>query len=304
MKAEDPVVTASVGGIPTRPHLRRRDGVASGLIRNPSGAIGIALLGGLVLIGILGPILLTTGPTQVMAGPPLSAPSGTNLLGTDQLGRDQAARIASAVPVAFLVPFGSVGLALVLGTVFGVLAGFGSRTVDRTIMSVNDVLLSVPAVLMALVIVGTLGGGVRNTTLAIAVIYLPRFARLSRASVLGIRHLPYIESATLSGVPRVRIVFWHVLPNLVPPLIVMSALSLSTATLASASLSFLGLGVIPPMADFGNMVAVGMNYLTIAPWMVFVPCAALVVLVLGFNLLGDAVRDVLDPRAGDPIPTA
>jgi ABC-type dipeptide/oligopeptide/nickel transport system permease subunit len=304
MKAADPVESPDAGVARTTPGPRRRVGVARQLLRNPSGAIGVALLGALVLIGILGPVLITAGPTQVMAGPPLSAPSSANLLGTDQLGRDQAARMASAVPVAFFVPLGSVTLALLVGTVLGVLAGLGSRVIDRIVMSVNDVLLSVPAVLMALVIVGTLGGGVRNTTLAIAVIYLPRFARLSRASVLGIRHLPYIESATLSGVPQPRIVLWHVLPNVVPPLVVMSALSLSTATLASASLSFLGLGVTPPTADFGNMVAIGMDFLTVAPWMVFVPCAGLVMLVLGFNLLGDAVRDVLDPRVGDPTTTA
>lgn len=304
MKAADAVESMKAEVARATPGPRKRGGIARQLLRNPSGAISIALLGSLMLIGILGPILVTAGPTQVMAGPPLSAPSSTNLLGTDQLGRDQAARIASAVPVAFLVPLGAVTLALLIGTLLGVLAGLGSRVVDRTVMSVNDVLLSVPAVLMALVIVGTLGGGVRNTTLAIAVIYLPRFARVSRASVLGIRDLPYIESATLSGVPRSRIILWHVLPNVVPPLVVMSALSLSTATLASASLSFLGLGVIPPTADFGNMVAIGMDYLTIAPWVVFVPCAGLVVLVLGFNLFGDAIRDVLDPRVGDPTTTA
>jgi ABC-type dipeptide/oligopeptide/nickel transport system permease subunit len=187
-------------------------------------------------------------------------------------------------------------IALVIGTAMGLVAGYTGGWVDAALNWVVSILFSMPALLLALMIVGVFGPGLNNALIAVAVVYVPRFARIARASTLSVRQRAYIEAAVVAGLKSDRILARHILPNIMSALIVQTALSLSTAELAHASLSFLGLGVQPPQADWGNMLAKARGLMTVAPWLVIFPSLALVVLIIAFNTLGDALRDVADPR--------
>ena len=270
--------------------------MARRLAGHPQGRIGLALLAFLAIAGLLGPLMLPYRPNQINAQDALQAPSVRHWFGTDELGRDQFSRVIVGAPIAFYVSGGSVAIALVIGTVIGLIAGYAGGFVDTAMSWVVSILFSMPALLLALVIVGAFGPGLNNALIAVAIVYVPRFARIARASTLSVRHRLYIEAARLAGRAPRDILLEHVLPNIMPAIIVQTALSLSTAELAHASLSFLGLGVQPPTADWGNMLAKARGLMTVAPWLVIFPAAALVLLIVGFNTLGDALRDVLDPR--------
>lgn len=263
-------------------------------ITQGSGRVGGLLLAALVVVAVVG--ALVGDPTVQNSQARLAPPSPEHLFGTDQLGRDQFARIASAIPIAFALPLGSVLIALVIGSTIGMLAAYLGGFTERVLMWVTDIFLALPPLLLAIVVSGVFGAGLRNMTLAIAMIFVPRFARMARATTLSVKHLPYIEAARLSGSNGIAVLLRHVLPSVFPSLIVVTTLSLSTALLAQASLSYLGLGVVPPAADLGNMLAEATRSIGVAPWLVVFPSIAIVLLILGFNLLGDAVRDVLDPR--------
>lgn len=270
--------------------------LAQRLARHPQGRLGLGVLVVLVVAGLLGPLMLPYRPNQINGPDALQAPSSRHWFGTDELGRDQFSRVIGAAPIAFYVSGGSVAIALVVGTAIGLIAGYTGGFVDTALSWVIGILFSMPALLLALVIVGAFGPGLNNALIAVAIVYVPRFARIARASTLSVRHRLYIEAARLAGRGPREILFEHVLPNIMPAVIVQTALSLSTAELAHASLSFLGLGVQPPTADWGNMLAKARGLMTVAPWLVIFPAAALVLLIIGFNTLGDALRDVLDPR--------
>jgi ABC-type dipeptide/oligopeptide/nickel transport system permease subunit len=198
--------------------------------------------------------------------------------------------------IALAVAMLSVAIAMVLGVLIGVVAGYFGGLVDTVLNRSQDVLFAFPTLLLAIIIVAVLGPGLVNAVLAIAIVYTPRFARIARASALGIKTSEYLDAARLAGVSTPVILVRHVLPNVLPPVIVLAALSMSTAQLAYASLSFLGLGISPPQADWGSMLSKARDFITVAPWLVVFPTLALVLLMLAFNVLGDAIRDVLDPR--------
>lgn len=271
-------------------------GVARKFVHHPQGRIGLALLSLLILTAIGVPAALPYGPNQITPQDALQAPSARHWFGTDELGRDQLSRVAAAAPIAFYVAGTSVAIALVIGTIAGLVAGFAGGVVDTVLSWMVSILFSMPALLLALVIVGVFGPGLNNALIAVAIVYLPRFARIARASTLSVRHRLFIEAARLAGRRPHQILLEHVLPNILPVVIVQTALSLSTAELAHASLSFLGLGIQPPYADWGNMLAKSRGFMTVAPWLVIFPALALVLLIIAFNTLGDALRDVLDPR--------
>lgn len=282
---------------PTAPPTSGRSWtLAHRIAGHPEGRIGLALLALLAIAGLLGPLLLPYRPNQINAQDALQAPSVRHWFGTDELGRDQFSRVIGGAPIAFYVSGGSVAIALVIGTAIGLIAGYTGGFVDSAMSWVVGILFSMPALLLALVIVGAFGPGLNNALIAVAIVYVPRFARIARASTLSVRHRLYVEAARLAGRAPREILLEHVLPNIMPAIIVQTALSLSTAELAHASLSFLGLGVQPPTADWGNMLAKARGLMTVAPWLVIFPAAALVLLIIGFNTLGDALRDVLDPR--------
>jgi len=273
-----------------------RRGPVGRLLGHREGRFALALLALLGLMSLVVPLALPYRPNQINARDALQAPSPVHWFGTDELGRDQLSRVAAAGPIALYSAGASVAVALVTGTATGVVAGYAGGLADLALSGVVEILFAMPALLLALIIVGVLGPGLNNALLAVAIVYVPRFARIARAATLSVRQRQFIEAARAAGCAPARIMVEHVLPNILPSVIVQTALGLSTAEIAQASLSFLGLGVQPPYADWGNMLAAARGFVTVAPWLVIFPSLALVLLIIAFNVLGDALRDVLDPR--------
>lgn len=280
----------------TLPAKKRRQGFWAELLRHKGGAFGLAVLALFIVLAVLGGVIAPYDPNVGEMRSTLAAPSVRHWFGTDELGRDTLSRVVDGASVAVIVAFLSVAIALVIGVVIGVIAGYFGGIVDTVLNRSQDVLFAFPTLLLAIIIVAVLGPGLFNAVLAIAIVYVPRFARLARSSALGIKTSEYLDAARLAGVGTTTILVRHMLPNVLPSVIVLAALSMSTAQLAYASLSFLGLGVSPPQADWGSMLSKARDFITVAPWLVAWPSAALVLLMLAFNVLGDAIRDVLDPR--------
>ncbi|RPI22799.1 MAG: ABC transporter permease, partial [Actinobacteria bacterium] len=264
------------------------------VLRNPNGAVASVIVAIFLVMAVAGTWLAPYDPNELNTGLPIEGPTKEHWFGTDELGRDQLSRVIDAAGVAMAVSIISVSLALIVGTGFGILAGYAGGWTDKVLVRVMDVLFSFPTLLLAIVIVAVLGPGLVTASIAIAIVYTPRFSRVARGSTLGVKNDLYIEASRLSGVRPIRIATRHVIPNIAAPMIVLAALSMSTAQLGYAALSFLGLGTNPPQADYGSMLARARNFMTIAPWMIIFPAIALVLLIIGFNLLGDALRDVLD----------
>ncbi len=272
------------------------------LARHRGGAFGLAVLGLFLVLAVLGRWIAPYDPNIGVITESLSEPSMAHLFGTDELGRDILSRVIEGSRIAVAVAGLSVAIALLAGVAIGVVAGYAGGVTDTILSRALDILFAFPTLLLAIIIVAVLGPGLLNATLAIAIVYTPRFARIARATALTVRSHEFLDAARLAGLRPWTILLRHMLPNVLPSVVVLAALSMSTAQLAYASLSFLGLGVSPPQADWGNMLSKARDFVTIAPWLVIWPTVALVLLMLAFNVLGDAVRDVLDPRheAGMP----
>ncbi len=225
-------------------------------------------------------------------------PSWAHPMGTDELGRDTLARIIHGAQVSLYVGAISVSIAFVGGTIFGLLAGYYKGIVDTLLMRVVDIMFSLPGIVLAIVIAGLLGPNRRNAMIAIGIVILPAFARVVRGAVLEVMGYPYTESARALGASGWRIMARHVIPNIGAPLLVLVTVYLSVAILAEAALSFLGLGTQPPEASWGGMLSTARTYIDLTPWLSIFPGAAIMIVVLGFNLLGDGLRDILDPRLG------
>lgn len=274
----------------------RRAGFWRKLMRHPGGAFGLAVVGFFVFLAVFGPWLAPYDANKGILMDTLAPPSAAHLFGADELGRDTLSRVIDGSRIAMAVALLSVAIALVVGLAIGVVAGYFGGVVDAVLTRIQDVLFAFPTLLLAIVVVAVLGPGLFNAVLAIAIVYVPRFVRVTRVAALTLRSSEFIDAARLAGVGPLGILLRHMLPNVLPPAIVLAALSTSTAQLAYASLSFLGLGVSPPQADWGSMLSKARDFVAIAPWLVIFPTLALVLLMLAFNVLGDAIRDVLDPR--------
>jgi peptide/nickel transport system permease protein len=277
------------------PRRRRLD--ALGKWRNPIGIVGAAIVGFNILVALLGPYVWTVDP-DAQDFDRLLAPSWANPMGTDELGRDELARIIHGAQVSLQVGFIAVGIALVAGTLLGLLAGYNRGIIDGILMRVVDLMFALPGLVFAIVIAGLLGPSRRNAMIAIGIVITPAFARVIRGAVLEVMGFPYIESTRALGASGRRVMSRHLLPNIVAPLIVLVTVYLSTAILAEAALSFLGLGTQPPEASWGGMLNTARLYIDAAWWLSVFPGAAIMIVVLGFNFLGDGLRDVLDPRLG------
>jgi ABC-type dipeptide/oligopeptide/nickel transport system permease subunit len=256
--------------------------------------VGIVLL--IALIAVAAPLIapydpITTNPLAVLEAPSLAHP-----MGTDNIGRDTLSRIIFGSRVSLQVGAIAVGIALVAGITIGLVAGYAGGWTDTVVMRAMDALQAFPALILALAITAALGPGLNNAMIAIGVVYVPLFARLIRAQVLAVRRLDYVEAARVLGASGSRIAVRHVLPNSVAPITVQATLSVGFAIIAEASLSFLGLGVQPPTATWGNMLKIGIPFMELSPWLAIFPGLAIFVTVLGFNLFGDGLRDSLDPR--------
>lgn len=294
MTLEHAAPATSLPAAPQAP--QRRQGFLADLLRHKGGAFGVAVLGLFVLLALVGRWVAPYDPNVGELTSMLSGPSWRHVFGTDELGRDTLSRVIDGSRIAVVVALLSVAIAAVAGVAIGVTAGYFGGKVDSVLNRSQDVLFAFPTLLLAIIIVAVLGPGLFNAVLAIAIVYTPRFARIARASALSVKTSEYLEAARLAGVTTPTILVRHMLPNVMPSVIVLAALSMSTAQLAYASLSFLGLGVSPPQADWGSMLSKARDFITIAPWLTIWPIAALVSLMLAFNVLGDAIRDVLDPR--------
>lgn len=262
---------------------------------------GLVITGGsiIVLLGlaaVFGGLLAPHDPNAMDFSARFVGPSLAHLFGTDEFGRDLFSRILHGASVSVKVAFIAVGISGVAGVTLGLLAGYSGGWIDEVVMRVMDVFFALPAVLLAIVVMAILGRGVENAMIAIAIVYAPIFARVTRGAVLAVRDLEFVNAAKALGQGRGRIMFAHVLPNSLGPIIVQTSLSLAFAILAEAALSFFGLGTQPPDPSWGRMLSEGRAFLRQAPWMGIFPGLAIMVSVLGFNLLGDGLRDVLDPR--------
>ncbi|HEX4746037.1 MAG TPA: ABC transporter permease [Gaiellaceae bacterium] len=269
---------------------------------NPIGIVGALIVAFMILVALVGQYVWTIDP-DAQNYDRLLAPNWTNPMGTDELGRDIMARIIHGARVSLQVGFISVGIAMFFGTTLGLIAGYYKGVTDGLLMRIVDIMFSIPGLVLAILIAGLLGPSRRNAMIAIGIIIIPVFARVIRGAVLEVMGFPYIESARALGSPGSRIMRQHVLPNVVAPLIVLVTVYLSVAILAEAALSFLGLGTQPPEASWGSMLNTSRAYLDFAPWYSIFPGAAIAIVVLGFNFLGDGLRDILDPRLGPVVGT-
>ena len=262
----------------------------------PKAVIGIALVAAFTLVAIVSPLLIPGSlATRINILARLKPPSFAHPLGTDQLGREMLWRAMLGAHTSLVIAIAAVALSIVVGLPLGVLAGYYRGWTDHVLMRIVETLLSFPALLLALTISAVLGPSQRNTILAIGIAFSPYLARIVRGETLRVVALPYVEAARSQGATNHRIVRLHVLPNIMAPLIVQATISVAFAILAEAALSFLGLGTQPPTPSWGLMIQASRDYLDLAPWTALVPGAAVAVSVLGLNMLGDVLRDVLDP---------
>jgi len=263
---------------------------------NPVSVAAAVVLLLVLVVGVIGRWVAPYGINDVDVANALQSPSGAHWFGTDELGRDVFSRVLVATQVSLRVAFVSVAFALVLGVGVGVVAGYFGGWLDTVLMRLVDVMFAFPVLLLALAIIAVLGPGTTTTMLAIGIVYTPIFARVARASALSVRVEPFVQVSQTMGTPHGYILRRHVLPGVSGPVIVQTSLSVAFAILSEAALSFLGLGVQPPEPSWGRMLFDAQGFLGLAWWMSVFPGLAIFVSVLAFNLIGDGVRDVLDPR--------
>jgi peptide/nickel transport system permease protein len=269
--------------------------------KHPGGVVGGIVTFCFCAIALLAPWVSPDDPLAQDLDRRLQGPSRGHLLGTDDFGRDLLSRVIHGARISLTVGFVSIGIAVSGGLLLGLTAGFYTtgrwgRLIDLAIMRTSDILLAFPAVLLAIAIVTAFGPGLRNAMFAIAIIYMPRFIRIVRASVLVEKEHTYIEAGRALGVSQRRLLWRHLLPNVMSPVIVQATLGLAEAIIEAAALSFLGLGATPPTPEWGAMLSEGRSYLRLAPWVTFFPGMAIFLIVVSFNLLGDGLRDALDPH--------
>ncbi len=266
------------------------------LLRYTSAVIGLVLVTVYLLVALFATVLAPYSPTEQHAPDRLQEPNAKYLLGTDEFGRDILSRLMHGATNSLRIALLAVTLATLAGTTIGMLSGYAGGVVDNAMMRVMDLFFAFPAILLALSIVAALGPGSNNTILAIAIVYTPIFARVARGPVLATKEMEFVSAARCVGASHARILARHILPNIVAPIIVQISLALSWAMLTEAALSFLGLGTQPPQPSWGSMLSESRKMMEIAPWMAISPGMAIMLGVLGFNLLGDGLRDALDPR--------
>jgi peptide/nickel transport system permease protein len=264
--------------------------------RAPGAVVGAAVVAAIVLLAVFAPLLAPSDPLAQHVAQGAQAPSAAHWFGTDKLGRDVFARILYGARISIRIGFVAVGLAITVGTLIGLVAGYAGKRVDTALMAAMDVMLAFPSIILAIAITTILGPSINNLMLAVGIVYVPQYARLARSSVLAVKEHEYVEAARAIGAGVPAILARHVLPNILAPLLVQATLGVATAELEAAGLSYLGLGARPPAPEWGAMLNDARDYWLSAPWALIFPGVSITVLVLGFNLLGDGLRDALDPR--------
>jgi peptide/nickel transport system permease protein len=286
LPAERPVTSESPG----RRALRR-------LLRRKGAVVALVVIALIVAVAILAPLITPYDPAQQSWSAVRKPPSAAHWLGTDEVGRDILARVIYGARASLSAGVISVLIAITIGVPLGLIAGYWGRLTDGAISRFTDAMLACPFLILAIALAAFLGPSLGNAMIAIGISAMPIFVRLTRGQVLSAKAEDYVEAARAVGNPHWRIAFRHVLPNVLPQLLVQATLTIATAIIAEASLSFLGLGQQPPAPSWGSMLNAAQRFLTTAPWMAVWPGVAIFATVLSFNLLGDGLRDALDPRA-------
>ncbi len=275
---------------------KRKSRVWAKFKRSPSALLGGVIVLFFVIVALLAPFLPIPGPLETDWGAVRKAPSAAHLFGTDEIGRDVLSRMIWGAQASLLAGVVSVLIAVAMGVPLGVIAGYRRGWTDAAISRVTEALLAAPFLILAIALAAFLGPSLTNAMIAIGVSATPVFIRLARAQTLSVMTEDYVESARAIGVGHVALIWRYILPNIFPPILVQGTLTIATAIIAEAALSFLGLGQQPPAPSWGAMLNVAKNFLEQAPWMALYPGMAIFLVVLGFNLLGDGLRDALDPR--------
>ena len=266
------------------------------LLRRRTAAFGSAIVAGVLAVALLAPVITPYDPVDQDLSRRMKPPGRAHVLGTDDFGRDILSRIMWGSRISLAVGAAAVVIGALFGSLVGFAAGYFGGASDHLLMRAMDIMMAFPTLLLAITLVAVLGSGLGNLVVAIGVANIPQFGRVVRGEVLRIKLLDYVDAARGLGASHLRIILRHLLPNIWSALIVLISLRVSVAILSEASLSFLGLGIRPPAPSWGTMVAEGQKFLLLAPWMSLVPGLAIMALVLGLNLLGDGLRDALDPR--------
>jgi peptide/nickel transport system permease protein len=293
-----PSLPVDLGATASRPrHSRGLLGDAvRRLLRDRAAMVGLLIVSLMILLAAAAPVVARHDPLEQTLVQRLKPPSANHLFGTDNLGRDVFSRVLHGGRISLRVGLVSVILGTVVGALLGLVAGYGGRLADSLISRAMEVVLAFPSTLLVIAIVAARGPGIENTMVAIGIIGVPIYARLTRASVLSIRERDYVVAARCTGASGTRILFRHILPNGLSPLIVQATLGIATAIIEAAALGFLGLGAQPPTPEWGLMLTDARNFLLNAPWAMIFPGVAIMLTVLGFNLFGDGLRDALDPQ--------
>jgi peptide/nickel transport system permease protein len=265
------------------------------LRRTPGALIGAAVVLLIVVAAVFAPLLAHIDPLAQNLARSKAPPSPAHFMGTDALGRDIFARILYGARISIRIGFVAVGLAISAGTLIGLVAGYARGRVENALMGAMDLMLAFPSIILAIGITTILGPSINNLMLAVGIVYIPQYARLARSSVLAVKELEFVEAARALGSPVWAILARHILPNILAPLLVQATLGIATAELEAAGLSYLGLGARPPAPEWGAMLNDARDYWLSAPWALIFPGLSITALVLGFNLLGDGLRDALDP---------
>ncbi len=264
--------------------------------KNKTAMVGLYIIVFFVLIAIFAPLIAPYGFKEQVLVNRLKPPSSAHWFGTDDLGRDLFTRVMYGARISLWVGFFSVIASIFVGTILGILAGFYGKWIDMLISRLFDILLAFPSILLAIAIVAILGPSLQNALYAIAIVNIPTYGRLVRAKVLSLKSEEYITAARAIGMTNTRILITHILPNSLTPIIVQGTLGIATAIIEAAALGFLGLGAQPPDPEWGKMLSDSRQFIQKAPWTVIFPGLSIMLTVLGFNLMGDGLRDVLDPR--------
>jgi peptide/nickel transport system permease protein len=265
------------------------------LLKSPGALIGLGLIGILIVTAAFAPLIAHSDPLAQNLAQQSQHPSFAHPFGTDKLGRDLFSRIVYGSRISIRIGFLAVSIAITIGTLFGVAGGYLGKATDGAIMSFMDLMLAFPSIILAIGITTILGPSINHLMIAVGIVYIPQYARLARSSVLSVKELEYVEAAKALGARIPRILWRHVMPNILAPLIVQAMLGIGTAELEAAGLSYLGLGARPPTPEWGAMLNDARDYWLSAPWSLIFPGVAITLMVLGFNLLGDGLRDALDP---------
>lgn len=273
----------------------RRAQILRRILRHRGAVAGFAVLGILLLIALLAPLIAPYDPIAV-SRTTLKPPSAQHWMGTDNIGRDIFSRVLYGTRISLRMGFIAVAIAAVFGTAIGVVAGTYGKIVENVLMRFVDALMAFPGILLALTIAAVLGPGLFNAMIAVGVASIPTFARLVRSSVLQVKETPYVEAARAIGCTDVQMIRRHILPNVLTPILVLATLGIAGAILVGASLSFLGLGAQPPTAEWGAMLSQGRQFMRTAWWIMAFPGLAITITVMAANLVGDGLRDALDPR--------